>query len=537
MITELGYEQKQVDVHCDSQSAICLSKNQVHHEKTKHIDIKLHFVRLEVSKGVVKLMKIQIDDNIADILTKAIPIAKLDLSSLLIALDVSVNKVTGSLHIEVRKLKNLEILDVSRNMLEGEIPSTLGSCTSLEILGMQRNLFCVLRVMDFSQNNLSGEILKFLTRLFLDNLNLSYNNLEGMVPTGVYKNASATSVTGNSKLCGGISKFKLPKCGSKKSNGKRLPVALNLVISIVSGLVGLALALSICFFFGFSHLRHQGAFKIFKSFIAECKALRNIRHRNLIKVLTACLGVDYQGNDFKALVYEFIHNRSPEKWLYPISKEDETYERPRNLNLLRRLNIAIDVASALNYLHHDCQPVTAHCDLKPSNVLLDDDMTARVGDFGLARFLPPTRTQTSSIDYGVGNEVSTIGDVYSYGILLLELMIREKPSDIMFEGDMNLHKFAKMALPNHVKDIVDSILLNDDEKLVVRGDQKQTQAKINVIIECVISMVRIGVACSMESPQDRMKMTNVVHELQSIKNTLLGPKNLATCKEGNRTVK
>ena len=148
----------------------------------------------------------------------------------------------------------------------------------------------------------------------------------------------------------------------------------------------------------FSHLRHQGAFKIFKSFIAECKALRNIRHRNLIKVLTACLGVDYQGNDFKALVYEFIHNRSPEKWLYPISKEDETYERPRNLNLLRRLNIAIDVASALNYLHHDCQPVTAHCDLKPSNVLLDDDMTARVGDFGLARFLPPTRTQTSSID-------------------------------------------------------------------------------------------------------------------------------------------
>lgn len=134
-------------------------------------------------------------------------------------------------------------------------------------------------------------------------------------------------------------------------------------------------------------------------------------------------------------------------------------------------------------------------------------------------------------EYGVGNEVSTIGDVYSYGILLLELMIREKPSDIMFEGDMNLHKFAKMALPNHVKDIVDSILLNDDEKLVVRGDQKQTQAKINVIIECVISMVRIGVACSMESPQDRMKMTNVVHELQSIKNTLLGPKNLATCKE------
>ena len=65
-------------VHCDSQSAICLSKNQVHHEKTKHIDIKLHFVRLEVSRGVVKLLKIHTDDNIAEMLTKVVPVIKLE---------------------------------------------------------------------------------------------------------------------------------------------------------------------------------------------------------------------------------------------------------------------------------------------------------------------------------------------------------------------------------------------------------------------------------------------------------------------------
>ncbi|KAH9679155.1 hypothetical protein KPL71_026007 [Citrus sinensis] len=78
MVTELGFEQKQVAVHCDSHSVICLSKNQVHHEKTKHIDIKLHFVRLEVSKGVVKLLKIHTDDNFTDMLTKAVPAAKLE---------------------------------------------------------------------------------------------------------------------------------------------------------------------------------------------------------------------------------------------------------------------------------------------------------------------------------------------------------------------------------------------------------------------------------------------------------------------------
>ena len=75
---DLGFEHKQVTVHCDSQSAICLSKNQIHHEKTKHIDLKLHFVRLEVSKGVVKLVKIYTDDNLADILTKSLPNAKFE---------------------------------------------------------------------------------------------------------------------------------------------------------------------------------------------------------------------------------------------------------------------------------------------------------------------------------------------------------------------------------------------------------------------------------------------------------------------------
>ncbi|KAH9657209.1 hypothetical protein KPL70_022963 [Citrus sinensis] len=78
MVTELGFEQKQITVHCDSQSAICLSKNQIHHEKTKHIDIKLHFVRLEISKGVIKLAKIHTDSNIADMLTKDIPGAKFE---------------------------------------------------------------------------------------------------------------------------------------------------------------------------------------------------------------------------------------------------------------------------------------------------------------------------------------------------------------------------------------------------------------------------------------------------------------------------
>ena len=132
------------------------------------------------------------------------------------------------------------------------------------------------------------------------------------------------------------------------------------------------------------NLLHHGATK---SFIAECEALRNTRHQNLVKVLITCSSVDYQGQDFKALVYEFMTNGNLDEWLHPISRTNEVPEKQKNLNLLQRLNIAIDIANTLEYLHHHWNTPIVHCDLKPSNVLLDDEMIGHVSDFGLAKFL------------------------------------------------------------------------------------------------------------------------------------------------------
>lgn len=126
-------------------------------------------------------------------------------------------------------------------------------------------------------------------------------------------------------------------------------------------------------------------------------------------------------------------------------------------------------------------------------------------------------------EYGLGSEVSADGDVYSYGILLLEMMTGKKPTDEMFDGGLNLHKFARMALANQVMDIVDPTLLNNGGELAAENNRLR-HSNSDRIKECLISVIGIGVACSMESPQERMEISNAVSELQMVKKALVGPR-------------
>ncbi|XP_058073010.1 probable LRR receptor-like serine/threonine-protein kinase At3g47570 [Magnolia sinica] len=146
-----------------------------------------------------------------------------------------------------------------------------------------------------------------------------------------------------------------------------------------------------------------------------------------------------------------MNNVSLDRWL---PKDGYDHQRG-NLTFIQRLNIALDVASALDYLHHHCQTPIVHHDLKPSNILLDDDMIAHVGDFGLARFLSKVAQNISlgvkgsigyiAPEYAMDGKASTQGDVYSYGILPWEMITGKGPTDDMFKDNLSLHHFVKLA--------------------------------------------------------------------------------------------
>ncbi|GAU40369.1 hypothetical protein TSUD_319810 [Trifolium subterraneum] len=274
--------------------------------------------------------------------------------------------------------------------------------------------------------------------------------------------------------------------------------------------------------------------KASQSFNAECETLKNVRHRNLVKVITSCSSTDYKGDDFKVLVMKFMPNGNLEMSLYP-----EDLESGSSLTLLQRLNIAIDLASAMYYLHNDCDPPIVHCDLKPANVLLDEDMVAHVADFGLASNTLELKGSISYIapEYGLGGKVSTSGDVYSFGILVLEMFIAKKPTDEMFKEGLSMNKFVLDMDDKQLLKIVDQRLINQFEYSTQNFSSDCNSSSsasvdnsysdgipvwMHKAEECIAASMRVGLPCISYHPKDRWTMREALSKFHGIKQSILG---------------
>ncbi|GLT33879.1 hypothetical protein SLA2020_084340 [Shorea laevis] len=143
-----------------------------------------------------------------------------------------------------------------------------------------------------------------------------------------------------------------------------------------------------------------------------------------------------------------------------------------------------------------------------------------------------------ALEYGTGRKASMASDVFGFGILLLEMITGKRPTDAIFKDGLNLHQFAKLALPECVMDIVDPSLLQElrsiDENV---GDAQRNRRERRVNVEeILVTFARIGVLCSMDSLNDRMEMKDVVAELCIIRDKFLGNHSLILMKESKQAL-
>ncbi|CAH9147600.1 unnamed protein product [Cuscuta epithymum] len=256
----------------------------------------------------------------------------------------------------------------------------------------------------------------------------------------------------------------------------------------------------------------DGIGQVKKSFLAEVETMGNIHHVNLVRLVGFCAE-----NSHRLLVYEYMVNGSLEKWIYKGSQEPSV-----DWNCRRK--IVVDIAKGLSYLHEDCRQKILHLDIKPQNILLDENFNAKLSDFGLAKLISRDQAEVVTTMRGtpgylapewLSSIITEKVDVYSFGIVVLEILCGRKNFErSMPEEQMHLLSlFKSKAEEGKTLDIIDDMQFNESE---------------------VVLMLRVASWCLQSDYVNRPSMSMVVNVLEGLvdvdinvdHNGLLNPQHL-----------
>ncbi|XP_008245712.1 PREDICTED: rust resistance kinase Lr10-like [Prunus mume] len=238
-----------------------------------------------------------------------------------------------------------------------------------------------------------------------------------------------------------------------------------------------------------------------QDFINEVATIGRIRHVNVVRLIGFCV----EGSK-RALVYDFMPNGSLEKYIF--SQQGDV-----SLSCQKIFEIALGVARGIKYLHQGCDMQILHFDIKPHNILLDENFTPRVSDFGLAKLYPLDNSIVSltaargtmgyiapELFYKNIGGVSYKADVYSFGMLLMEMAGRRKNLNAGIEQSSQL---SQIYFPTWVSD-----QLNKGKDIEIGDDATEEEKKI------VKKMMMVGLWCIQMKPSERPPMNKVVEMLE-----------------------